>query len=285
MIPLLFSSGFSMTASRDITRLLDIMAALRTPGTGCPWDLEQNFATIAPYTLEEAYEVADAIARGDLDDLRDELGDLLLQVVFHARMAQEQGSFDFGDVVESITEKLLRRHPHVFGDMRGLTAEAVEGLWERIKAEEKAQKAKTRERTQHAGRGDASALADVPVTLPALTRALKLQAKAGKVGFDWNDPLAVLAKIREEADEIEHDLAAGNRVAAAVEVGDLLFAVVNLARHLGADPEAVLRATNQKFERRFGSIEQALAARGKTPQEATLAEMDALWDAAKASEA
>jgi ATP diphosphatase len=274
-----------MTPSRDITRLLHIMAALRTPGTGCPWDLEQNFATIAPYTLEEAYEVADAIARGDLDDLRDELGDLLLQVVFHARMAQEQGAFDFGDVVESITEKLLRRHPHVFGDMRGLTAEAVEGLWERIKAEEKAQKMKARERTQRAGPADASALAGVPVTLPALTRALKLQAKAGKVGFDWNDPLAVLAKIREEADEIEHDLAAGNRAAAAVEVGDLLFAVVNLARHLDADPEAVLRATNAKFERRFGAIEQALAARGKTPQEATLAEMDALWDAAKASEA
>jgi ATP diphosphatase len=285
MVPLLCSSGFSMTPSRDITRLLDIMAALRTPDTGCPWDLEQNFATIAPYTLEEAYEVADAIARGDLDDLRDELGDLLLQVVFHARMAQEQGAFDFGDVVESITEKLLRRHPHVFGDMRGLTAEAVEGLWERIKAEEKAQKTKARERTQHAGPADASALAGVPVTLPALTRALKLQAKAGKVGFDWNDPLAVLAKIREEADEIEHDLAAGNRAAAAVEVGDLLFAVVNLARHLDADPEAVLRATNAKFERRFGAIEQALAARGKTPQEATLAEMDALWDAAKASEA
>jgi nucleoside triphosphate diphosphatase len=284
MVPLLFSSGFSMTPSRDITRLLHIMAALRTPGTGCPWDLEQNFATIAPYTLEEAYEVADAIARGDLADLRDELGDLLLQVVFHARMAQEQGAFDFGDVVESITEKLLRRHPHVFGDMRGLTAEAVEGLWERIKAEEKAQKAKTRERTQHADRADASALAGVPVTLPALTRALKLQAKAGKVGFDWNDPLAVLAKIREEADEIEHDLAAGNRAAAAVEVGDLLFAVVNLARHLDADPEAVLRATNAKFERRFGAIERALAERGKTPQEATLAEMDALWDAAKASE-
>ena len=145
MVPLLCSSGFSMTPSRDITRLLDIMAALRTPDTGCPWDLEQNFATIAPYTLEEAYEVADAIARGDLDDLRDELGDLLLQVVFHARMAQEQGAFDFGDVVESITEKLLRRHPHVFADARGLTAEAVEGLWERIKAEEKAQKAKARE--------------------------------------------------------------------------------------------------------------------------------------------
>jgi ATP diphosphatase len=273
-----------MTPSRDITRLLDIMAALRTPDTGCPWDLEQNFATIAPYTLEEAYEVADAIARGDLDDLRDELGDLLLQVVFHARMAQEQGAFDFGDVVESITEKLLRRHPHVFGDMRGLTAEAVEGLWERIKAEEKAQKTKARERTQHAGPADASALAGVPVTLPALTRALKLQAKAGKVGFDWNDPMAVLAKIREEADEIEAAIRAGERKEAAAETGDLLFAVVNLARHLDADPEAMLRATNQKFEHRFASIERALKVRGKTPSESTLAEMDALWDEAKSEE-
>jgi len=265
-----------MTPSRDIARLLDIMAALRTPGTGCPWDLQQNFTTIAPYTLEEAYEVADAIARGDLDDLRDELGDLLLQVVFHARMAQEQGAFDFGDVIQTITEKLLRRHPHVFGDARGLTAEAVEGLWEQIKAEEKLQKEKARQVKGEGADERASILAGVPVALPALTRALKLQAKAGQVGFDWNDPLAVLAKIREEADEIESDLKAGNRAAAGAEVGDLLFAVVNLARHLDADPEAVLRATNAKFERRFGAIERALAARGKTPQDATLSEMDAL---------
>jgi nucleoside triphosphate diphosphatase len=263
-------------SSPDITRLIEIMAALRTPQTGCPWDLEQNFETIAPYTLEEAYEVADAIARGDLADLRDELGDLLLQVVFHARMAQERGAFDFGDVVQSITEKLLRRHPHVFGDAQGLTPQAVEGLWERIKAQEKA------DRNVH---GDQKgALAGVPVALPALTRALKLQNKAGKVGFDWNDPHTVLAKIREEADEIESALAAGQRDQAAAEVGDLLFAVVNLARHLGADPEAVLRATNQKFERRFASIERALAENGKAPQDATLAEMDALWDAAKAGE-
>jgi ATP diphosphatase len=271
-----------MHASRDIARLIEIMAALRTPVTGCPWDLEQSFATIAPYTLEEAYEVADAIVRGDLGDLCEELGDLLLQVVFHARMAQEQDAFDFGDVVQSITEKLLRRHPHVFGDARGLSPQAVEQLWEKIKADEKAARA--------AGRGDgkgaepAGALAGVPVTLPALTRALKLQQKAGKVGFDWNDPMAVLAKIREEADEIEADLVAGKRTAAAGEVGDLLFAVVNLARHLDGNPEAVLRATNQKFERRFTAIERALAARGKSPAEATLAEMDALWDEAKAAE-
>jgi ATP diphosphatase len=268
-----------MTPSRDIARLIDIMAALRTPGSGCPWDLEQSFATIAPYTIEEAYEVADAIVRGDLDDLREELGDLLLQVVFHARMAQEQGAFDFGDVVQALTEKLVRRHPHVFGDARGLTPKAVEGLWERIKAQERAQKSPGRGRE-----GAAGALAGVPVGLPALTRALKLQAKAGKVGFDWNDPLAVLAKIREEADEIEAELAAGSRAAAAAELGDLLFAMVNLARHLDVDPEATLRAANRKFEQRFAAIERALADRGKTPQAATLEEMEALWNAAKASE-
>jgi nucleoside triphosphate diphosphatase len=267
--------------SRDIARLIEIMAALRTPGTGCPWDLEQNFATIAPYTLEEAYEVADAIARDDLDDLREELGDLLLQVVFHARMAQEQGRFDFGDVVEAITAKLLRRHPHVFGDTRGLTPKAVEGLWDRIKAEEKAERLA---RGEWNGPESTGALAGVPVALPALTRALKLQSKAGKVGFDWNDPLAVLKKIREEADEIAEAIAAGDQKQAEGEVGDLLFAVVNLARHLDIDPEAALRATNQKFERRFASIERALAQRGKSPKDSSLAEMDALWDAAKAEE-
>jgi ATP diphosphatase len=261
--------------SRDIARLIEIMAALRTPGSGCPWDLEQTFRTIAPYTLEEAYEVADAIARGNLSDLKDELGDLLLQVAYHARMAEEQGTFDFGDVVETVTAKLVRRHPHVFTDADGRTAEAVECLWERIKLEEKAE------------RGEAvptGALAGVPVALPALTRALKLQKKASRVGFDWNDPRAVLAKIREEADEIEAELDNTDKSEAAAEVGDLLFAMVNLARHLGADPEDILRQTNLKFERRFGSIERALAARGRTPKEATLAEMDALWDAAKAAE-
>jgi ATP diphosphatase len=264
-----------MKPSRDIARLIEIMAALRTPATGCPWDLEQNFATIAPYTLEEAYEVADAIARGDLADLREELGDLLLQVAFHAQMAEEQGAFDFGDVVLSITEKLLRRHPHVFGEARGLSPADVEQLWDRIKSAEKARKGADQ---------PAGALAGVPVGPPALTRARKLQQKAGKVGFDWNDPMAVLAKIREEADEIESAIRSGGYGDAAAEVGDLLFAVVNLARHLNADPEAVLRGTNQKFERRFASIERALAARGKSPIDATLAEMDALWDEAKAAE-
>jgi ATP diphosphatase len=266
-----------MTPSRDIARLLDIMAALRTPNTGCPWDLAQNFATIAPYTIEEAYEVADAIAHGNLTDLKEELGDLLLQVVFHARMAQEQGAFDFADVVETLSAKLIRRHPHVFGDETSRTPQAVEGLWERIKTQERQEKA-ARENTRNDG-----VLASVPVTLPALTRALKLQSKASKVGFDWNDPRAVLRKIREETDEIEAALDGGGSEAAA-EVGDLLFAAVNLARHLHADPEAMLRQTNRKFERRFASIESALAAKGKKPTDATLAEMDALWNEAKAEE-
>jgi len=298
-----------MTPSRDIGRLLEIMAVLRTPGTGCPWDLAQNFSTIAPYTLEEAYEVADAITRDDMADLKEELGDLLLQVVYHARIAEERGAFSFGDVVQAITEKMIRRHPHVFGDMagelqahglqsrglqsRGLQSrgpQAVEGLWDRIKTQEKQDKAAG----NNAGTAN-GALAGVPVALPALTRALKLQTNASKVGFDWNDPRAVLRKIREETDEIEAELdnplpnpppqaGEGWVGAAAAEVGDLLFAAVNLARHLRADPEVVLRETNRKFERRFASIEKALAARGKAPQDSTLAEMDALWDAAKRSE-
>ena len=271
-------ANLTMTPSKNIMRLLEIMAALRTPGSGCPWDLEQSFRTIAPYTLEEAYEVADAIEHDDMEQLREELGDLLLQVVFHARMAEEQGAFDFGDVVETITEKLIRRHPHVFADAEGRTADAVKGLWERIKAEEKAAKATRKGQSAPSG-----ALAGVPVALPALTRALKLQDKAGAVGFDWNDPKAVLAKIREEADEVEQALDQGDAGVTA-EVGDLLFAAVNLARHLKADPESLLRATNQKFERRFAAIEQALAARGKKPKDADLAEMDALWNEAKVAE-
>jgi ATP diphosphatase len=267
-----------MTPSRDIARLIEIMAALRTPQTGCPWDLEQDFSSIAPYTIEEAYEVADAIARGDFDDLRDELGDLLLQVAFHARMAEESGRFDFGDVVQAITAKLLRRHPHVFGDAGRLPTSAVNELWDRIKAQEQAERAAKRMAAPK------SALAGVAANLPALTRALKLQQKAAKVGFDWDDPLAVLAKIREEADEIEHDLASGRRHEVAAETGDLLFAVVNLARHLGADPEAALRGTNMKFERRFGFIEQSLAKRGSTPERSNLREMEELWEAAKSAE-
>jgi ATP diphosphatase len=270
-----------MKPSRDIARLIEIMAALRTPGSGCAWDLEQNFETIAPYTIEEAYEVADAISRGDLDDLKDELGDLLLQVVFHARMAEEQGSFAFGDVVQAITEKLIRRHPHVFGDKGGLSTPEVNVQWDQIKAEEKAARAKSG-RAPAPGRG--GALAGVSTGLPALARALKLQQKASKVGFDWNDPKAVIAKIREETDEIEAELGIGDRAHVLEEVGDLLFVVVNLARHLDVDPETALRATNLKVERRFAAIEDGLAAVGKTPAEATLAEMDALWNEAKARE-
>jgi ATP diphosphatase len=264
-----------LAPSRDVARLLEIMAALRTPETGCPWDLQQDFASIAPYTIEEAYEVADAIERGDLDHLKDELGDLLLQVVFHARMAEERGAFDFGAVVEAITSKLLRRHPHLFGDLGRHSAAEVEGLWARIKAEEREARG-----TAHPG----SVLANVPVALPALTRALKLQEKASSVGFDWNDPHAVLAKIREEADEIERALANRDKHEVASEIGDLLFAAVNLARHADADPEAVLRRTNAKFERRFRFIEAQLAAIGRNPAESSLEEMDRLWDAAKAAE-
>jgi ATP diphosphatase len=268
--------------SRDISRLLEIMAMLRTPGSGCPWDLEQDFATIAPYTIEEAYEVVDAIARGDLDDLRDELGDLLLQVVYHARMAEEQDAFSFGDVVEAITRKMIRRHPHVFADKDGkLTPVGVKSAWERIKAEEKAERAARRPPEQAQ---PASLLSGVKTGQPALVRAMELQRKASTVGFDWNDPRAVLNKIREEADEIEAALDRGDAKQLADETGDLLFALVNLARHVGADPDSALRGTNAKFERRFAYIERALAAKGRTLQGASLAEMDALWNEAKGEE-
>jgi len=271
-----------MTPSRDISRLIEIMAQLRTPVTGCPWDLEQDFATIAPYTIEEAYEVADAITRGDFEDLRDELGDLLLQVVYHARMAEEQDAFCFGDVVEAVTRKMIRRHPHVFGDENGVvTSGHVAENWDRIKAEEKAERAARRppEETSHK-----SLLSSVKAGLPALARALDLQRKASTVGFDWNDPRAVLNKIREEADEIEAALDNGDKAELAEETGDLLFAVVNLARHVDANPEMALRGANAKFERRFGYIESALASKGRSLESATLEEMDALWDEAKTKE-
>lgn len=264
-----------MKPSRDISRLIEIMAALRTPDTGCPWDLEQTFATIAPYTVEEAHEVAEAIARGDFDDLRDELGDLLLQVVFHARMAEESGLFDFGAVVEAITSKLIRRHPHVFGDARDLSPEEVSALWGLIKAQEKAARP---------GGEAPSLLASVGAGQPALARAEKLQKAASKVGFDWNDARLVLAKIREEVEETAAAVETGARAAIEDEIGDLLFAVVNLARHAKVDAEHALRGTNAKFERRFAFIERALADLGKRPENASLAEMDALWNAAKVSE-
>jgi ATP diphosphatase len=268
-----------MTPSRDISRLIEIMAMLRTPGSGCPWDLEQNFATIAPYTVEEAYEVVDAISRGDLDDLRDELGDLLLQVIFHARMAEEQHAFAFGDVVDAICRKMIRRHPHVFADKDGRpTPSDVKGAWDRIKAEEKAERAARRPLDEPV---EKSLLSGVKAGHPALTRAMELQRKASSVGFDWNDPRAVLHKIREEADEIEAALDRGDAGELADETGDLLFALVNLARHTGVDPELALRGTNAKFERRFGYIERALARQGRSLESASLAEMDALWNEAK----
>ena len=274
-----------MKPARDIERLIEIMAALRTPGTGCPWDLEQDFASIAPYTIEEAHEVADAIARGDLVDLKDELGDLLLQVVFHARMAQEQGSFAFPDVVEAITTKLIRRHPHVFGDARDLSPAEVKALWGQIKAQEKADKARARAQAGLPEPAEAKGvLAGVPTSLPSLTRAWKLQAKASSVGFDWNDARLVLDKVREETAEIEEALAGGDKAAIQEEIGDLLFVIANLARHVDADPETCLKAANAKFERRFAGIEQALEQQGREPRQASLEELEELWQQVKRAE-
>ncbi|MCP4559522.1 MAG: nucleoside triphosphate pyrophosphohydrolase [Bosea sp.] len=274
-----------MKPARDIERLIEIMAALRTPGTGCPWDLEQDFASIAPYTIEEAHEVADAIARGDLVDLKDELGDLLLQVVFHARMAQEQGSFAFPDVVEAITTKLIRRHPHVFGDARDLSPAEVKALWGQIKAQEKVDKARARAQARLPEPTEAKGvLAGVPTSLPSLTRAWKLQAKASTVGFDWNDARLVLDKVREETAEIEEALAGGDKAAIQEEIGDLLFVIANLARHVDADPEACLTAANAKFERRFAGIEAALEQQGREPRQASLEELEELWQQVKRAE-
>ncbi len=270
-----------MKPSRDISDLIAVMAALRTPGTGCPWDLRQDFSTIVRFTIEEAYEVADAIEREDLVDLRDELGDLLLQVVFHARMAEEQGAFAFADVVEAITTKMIRRHPHVFGNVDRLTEADVNRLWDVIKAQEKAERRAARQAAGMTDDAPVGLLDGAPTALPALTRAVKLQQKASTVGFDWNDARQVLAKIREEADEIEQALDTGDPEAVAGEVGDLLFAVANLARHADTDPEAALRRTNAKFVARFAYIERRLAERGTSAEAASLDEMDALWNEAK----
>jgi len=262
-----------LEAARPIDRLLAVMARLRDPQTGCPWDVEQSFATIAPYTVEEAYEVADAIERGDFDDLRDELGDLLLQVVFHARIAEEAGLWAFDDVADAIVGKLLRRHPHVFGDEQARTSEEQTRAWEAIKAEERAAKGR-----------NASLLDDVPAGLPALTRAVKLTKRAGRVGFDWPSTSEVLEKLREEVAELEVEIERGDAQAAREELGDLLFVCANLARKLDVEPEDALRAANAKFVRRFGSIEVALAAAGRSPAEASLQEMEELWTAAKRAE-
>lgn len=259
--------------STPIERLLAIMARLRDPERGCPWDREQSFATIAPYTIEEAYEVADAIARNDMKELRDELGDLLFQVVFHARMAEEAGHFAFGDVAAAISDKMERRHPHVFGDVHIRDAAHQTEAWEAHKASERSEKA------------NGGALAGVPIALPALLRAEKLGKRAARANFDWAEARAVLAKVREEVDELDRAIAAGeSEERLSHEIGDLLFAVAQLARHVSINPETALRDCNARFERRFRFIEEKLAARGRKPGDATLDELEALWGEAKEAE-
>ncbi|MCB1336319.1 MAG: nucleoside triphosphate pyrophosphohydrolase [Maritimibacter sp.] len=259
--------------SGGIDRLIEIMARLRDPNAGCPWDVEQSFATIAPYTIEEAYEVADAIEREAWDELKGELGDLLFQSVFHARMAEEAGLFTFHDVARQMSDKMVARHPHVFGDQSGIDSAAAQTEnWEAVKAAERAGKA------QH------GALDGVAVGLPALLRAYKLQKRAARVGFDWPDIAQVLDKVVEEAHEIVEARATASHDELTEEIGDLLFVLANFARHLGVEPEAALRQANAKFIRRFAAVEAGLAARGQRPEDSTLAEMDALWDAAKAAE-
>lgn len=261
-----------------LARLLAVMAWLRDREHGCPWDIDQTFRTIAPYTLEEAYEVADAIERDDMPGLKEELGDLLLQVVYHAQMASESGAFDFAAVAQGIADKMVARHPHVFGDAVIDTAEAQTASWEARKAAERAARAKPAEAEVPAGTLDGVARA-----LPALIRAEKLQKRAARVGFDWPEIGPVIDKIEEELGELRAELAAGtvDRARATDELGDVLFAVANLGRHLKLDPEAALRATNDKFERRFRHIERRLAEAGRTPADATLEEMEALWQEAK----
>lgn len=265
-----------MTANLD--RLLDVMARLRDPGSGCPWDVEQTFASIAPYTIEEAYEVADAIEHGDMAALREELGDLLLQVAFHSRMAEEEGAFDFDAVAAGIADKMIRRHPYVFGDETIDSVAAQTMAWDELKKAERQAKADADGRV-------ASVLDGVPVALPGLTRAEKLTRRAARAGFDWPDAGAVFAKLDEEIAELRHEVDHGGDAARiADEMGDLLFSAANLARHLGVDPEAAMRGANAKFERRFHHIEERLRAGGSTPEDASLDEMDRLWNEAKAGE-
>ncbi|WP_111561435.1 nucleoside triphosphate pyrophosphohydrolase [Rhizobium sp.] len=273
-----------MEASKDISRLIEIMAALRNPETGCPWDIVQTFETIKPYTIEEAYEVSDAVERNDMDDLCDELGDLLLQVVFHARMAEEAGEFSFGDVVEAITAKMIRRHPHVFARSEADTPDAVKKQWDDIKQAEKRERAERRAARGISEDFKAGFLGSVQRSFPALTEALKLQERAAKVGFDWSAPEPILDKIEEEIAELREALASGDHAKVSDELGDLIFAVVNIGRHVKADPEQSLRGTNTKFRRRFSYIETSLEAEGETLEAATLERMEDLWQAAKAIE-
>ena len=259
-------------AASQLTRLLEIMEALRHPQTGCPWDREQDFASIAPYTIEEAYEVADAIEARDFAALPDELGDLLFQVVYHARMAEEEGRFGFADVAKAIADKMIRRHPHVFGEAAARSAGMQVAAWEEQK------------RAERAARAETGTLAGIPLGLPALTRARKVTSRAGRVGFDWSDAEMVIEKLEEEIAELRAELAGGDRARLADELGDILFVAANLARKLDLDPEACLRQATAKFSRRFGAIEAALAAEGRTPAEASLAEMEAHWQAVKRRE-
>lgn len=262
-----------MENRHDIGRLLEILSRLRDPEAGCPWDRKQDFRTILPYTLEEAYEVAEAIEEDDMDSLRGELGDLLFQIAFHAQMAKEQGAFEFADVVETVCDKMVRRHPHVFAGVRYADDAELRAAWERDKAEERV------------SQGAGGLLEGIAKTLPALVRAEKLQRRAARVGFDWDSAEGVITKVREELDECEETLEGGaghNR--RAEEIGDLLFSCVNLARHLGVDPEQALRAASHRFERRFAFIEQGLRQRGEEPGADNREAMERLWEAAKRAE-
>jgi ATP diphosphatase len=259
-------------AAHELARLLEIMARLRDPSNGCPWDIAQDFASIAPYTIDEAYEVADAIAKADMAALPDELGDLLFQVVFHARMAEEAGHFAFADVARAIADKMIRRHPHVFGDQASRAAGMSAGGWEVLKARERA------------ARAEHGVLAGVPIGLPSLTRAEKLTRRAARVGFDWPDVPAVLEKLTEETAELKAEFAVADPARLADELGDMLFVMANLARKLGLDPEACLRGANDKFARRFGAVEGLLAQEGRSPADATLEEMEARWQTVKRNE-
>ena len=270
-----------MQPSRDIQTLLDIMVALRNPETGCPWDVEQDFSTIAPYTLEEAYEVIDAIERNDMDDLREELGDLLLQVVFHARISEEKGGFNFGHVVEAVTTKMIRRHPHVFGDDEARSAGMAKGAWNRIKQVEKDERSARRVALGLDNAEKNGFLDDVPTYLPALVSALKYQQKAARVGFDWAEAEPILDKVAEETQELRQAMINKDRANIEEEYGDLLFAMVNLGRHLQLEPEMALRAASDKFKRRFHYIEDVLNNENSSLDAASLDEMEALWNKAK----